>query len=334
MKRFVVSVANAIGEAGLYHRLCPNHLPIFMLHRVHDDSCPEIGGLHVSQLRSYLRYLTARNYCVLSMDEIRGIVMNKAGIPAKCVAFTIDDGFFDHYQVAASVFDEFHYPLNFFVITGFLDGQLWPWDDQVAWAIHHAKNETAQVQLPEGEVLKLDLREEHATKSVKILRERLKKTGQADIYQWIRELLFPATGLVFPEIIPKPYAPMSWDDARDLVRRGHLVYPHTCSHRILSTLDASLRESEILVSRQRVEEELKQGVSVFAYPTGRLSDYGPLDTEILERAGFDVAFNTVADYIRPGERPYELPRFSLPGSENDFRQIVNRFEALKARLRS
>lgn len=334
MKKVIVKIANTIGETGLYHRLCPGNLPVFMLHRVHDDSCPDIGGLHADQLRSYLRYLSARHYRILSMDEIRDIVVNKVKIPAKCVAFTIDDGFFDHYQVAASVFDEFHYPLNFFVITGFLDGQLWPWDDQVAWTIHHAKKETAEVLLPEGEVLKLDLQQEHASRSVKTLRERLKKTGQKGIYSWIRDQLFPATDAAFPETTPGPYAPMSWDDARDLVRRGHGVYPHTGSHRILSTLDNSQRESEILDSRRRVEEELKQRVSVFAYPTGRPSDYGRTDAEILERAGFDIAFNTVTDYIRSGERPFDLPRFSLPESGDDFRQIVNRFEAFKARLRS
>ena len=79
---------------------------------------------------------------------------------------------------------------------------------------------------------------------------------------------------------------------------------------------------------------MKQRVSVFAYPTGRPSDYGRTDAEILERAGFDIAFNTVTDYIRSGERPFDLPRFSLPESGDDFRQIVNRFEAFKARLRS
>lgn len=334
MKQFIVKTANAIGETGLYHKLCPARLPVFMLHRVHDESCPDIGGLHANQLRSYLRYLSARHYRILTMDEIRDIVVNKVKIPAKCVAFTIDDGFFDHYQVAASVFDEFSYPLNFFVITGFLDGQLWPWDDQVAWAIHHATHETATIQLPEGEPLELPLGQEQASKSVKTLRERLKKTGQKDIYQWIRDQLFPATGAVFPESTPDSYLPMAWEDARDLVRRGHGVYPHTCSHRILSTLDDSRRASEILDSRQRVEAELSQSVSVFAYPTGRPSDYGRTDAEILDRAAFDIAFNTVTDYIRPGEHPFDLPRFSLPESGDDFRQIVNRFEAFKARLRS
>ena len=52
MKKLIVKMANAIGETGLYHRLCPSNLPVFMLHRVHDDSCPDIGGLDADQLRS------------------------------------------------------------------------------------------------------------------------------------------------------------------------------------------------------------------------------------------------------------------------------------------
>lgn len=334
MKKAIVRVANFIGETGIYHRLCPANLPVFMLHRVHDDSCPQIGGLHANQLRAFLGYLAARHYRVLTMGEVRDIVVRKATIPPKSVVFTIDDGFFDHYQIAARVFDEFAFPLNFFVITGFLDGQLWPWDDQVAWAIKHASLKAAEVRLPDSQPVHLDLSGANATATLKTLRERLKKIDQENIYHWIRSELFPATGAGFPDGVPAEYAPMSWDNARDLVARGHGVYPHTCSHRILSTLEKFQGQSEILESRKRVEEELAEKSGIFAYPTGRPDDYGSNDVELLKSEDFDIAFNTVTDYIRPGAQPFDLPRFSLPESEEDFRQVVNRFEALKNRLRS
>lgn len=333
MKAIVLKIANLLGETGLYHRLCPEKIPVFILHRVHDDTNPDTGGMHANRLRQHLRYLADRNYQVLGMDSIRQIVAKKSPVPPKSVAFTIDDGFLDHYQVAASVFDEFGFPLNFFIISGFLDEQLWPWDDQVAWSVKYATNSSINLKLPDNQRLDLELQGQSTTNTVSHLRESLKTIRQADIYEWIRTVLFPATGAEYPETVPPEYSPMTWDDARDLVRRGHGVFPHTCSHRILSALQDDERESEIKTSRERVEDEIETDSSIFAYPTGRRTDYGDADIRILNNAGFSLAFTAIPDYIKPGGSRFELPRFSLPESPDDFCQIVNRFEALKARFR-
>jgi peptidoglycan/xylan/chitin deacetylase (PgdA/CDA1 family) len=92
------------------------------------------------------------------------------------------------------------------------------------------------------------------------------------------------------------------------------------------------KQQEINLARERVERELTNRPDVFAYPTGRPSDYDRADIEEVKRAGFRMAFNTVPDYVKAGYERYELPRFSLPENTADFLQIVNRFEALKERL--
>jgi peptidoglycan/xylan/chitin deacetylase (PgdA/CDA1 family) len=126
---------------------------------------------------------------------------------------------------------------------------------------------------------------------------------------------------------------MSWSDARSLGERGHGVYPHTCSHRILSSLNPAEKREEIRGSLERVGEELGDSPKVFAYPTGRPGDYDNEDMEELRQAGFNMAFNTVPAYVLRGQDHYQLPRFSLPENTADFLQIVNRFEALKGKLR-
>ncbi|MEP3165619.1 MAG: polysaccharide deacetylase family protein [Marinobacter sp.] len=304
-----------------------------MLHRVTegDDGVP--SGLAADQLRSHLQYLTDRGYQALTMDELWSCLHEGQPIPSRSVMFTIDDGFYDHHDVAAKVFDEFGFPLNFFVITGLLDNQLWPWDDQVSYALNHSRIVNSDIRLPSGKVYSVNLEIKPAKTTVKEIREALKAGPQTEIYQWLREELFGKLDVDFPASAPPEYRPMSWSDARSLRERGHGVYPHTCSHRILSTLSPAEKRQEIRDSLKRVEEELGYSPQVFAYPTGRPSDYDGDDMKELEQAGFNMVFNTVPAYVRQGQDRYQLPRYSLPESTADFLQIVNRFEAFKEKLR-
>lgn len=247
--------------------------------------------------------------------------------------FTIDDGFHDHHDVAAKVFDEFGFPLNFFVITGLLDQNLWPWDDQVAYVFKHTQVVQAAINLPSGIVYSVDLSEKSNKIVLREVREALKKGPQKDVYQWLKEELFRKLEVDFPSAVPLEYRPMAWSDARSLRERGHGVYPHTRSHRILSTLSPAEKREEIRCSLERVGNELSYSPTVFAYPTGRPADYDAADMEELRQAGFRMAFNTVPAYVRQGQDCFQLPRFSLPEGTAAFLQIVNRFEALKERLR-
>jgi peptidoglycan/xylan/chitin deacetylase (PgdA/CDA1 family) len=333
LKEQLLKWANALGETGLFRLLCPGTVPVFMLHRVTDGDDGVPGGLTSTQLRGYLQYLSNRGYRVLSMDELWQCLGEGGGISSRSVAFTIDDGFYDHHDVAAKVFDEFGFPLNFFVITGFLDQQLWPWDDQVTYALKYSRVMHTDIHLPSGTAYSVNLEEKSAGTTVRDVRDALKTGPQGKVYQWLREELFRKLDVEFPSSIPPEYRSMSWSDARSLGERGHGVYPHTCSHRILSSLNPAEKREEIRGSLERVGEELGDSPKVFAYPTGRPGDYDNEDMEELRQAGFNMAFNTVPAYVLRGQDHYQLPRFSLPENTADFLQIVNRFEALKGKLR-
>lgn len=77
------------------------------------------------------------------------------------------------------------------------------------------------------------------------VRGALKTEDQGDIYQWLKKELFPKLEVELPASVPREYRPMSWNDARSLYSRGHGVYPHTRSHRILSTLSLEQKREEI-----------------------------------------------------------------------------------------
>lgn len=332
MKSFIVKLANLIGETGIYSLLCPNRMPVFMLHRITAGPTALAGALPADTLRRYLAYLAKRRYRVLTMAELVTIVDQEQRIPDRSVMFTIDDGFMDHFDLAGKIFDEFGFPLNFFVITDLLDRKLWPWDDQINYAVAHTARASADVFLPSGQVHRVDLVNRTQREAARELRDRLKREDQHNLYDWLRNQLYPSLGVAFPADIPPEYSPMTWDHARSLRARGHGVYPHTCSHRILSTLSLADKHTEIGHSLERVQAELAYRPEVFAYPTGRRSDYDMSDVAELKKSGVRIAFNTVPGYVRQGQNPYELSRFSLPGRLSEFLQIVNRFEALNGMI--
>lgn len=328
MKSFVVKLANLVGETGLYQYLCPNRLPVFMLHRITDGPTTLPGTMPAETLRGYLKYLADRRYRVLSMGELLSILEGGQDIPRKAVVFTIDDGFHDHHDLAAAIFDEFGFPLNFFLITDLLDGKLWPWDDQITYAMYRTQAANVSLKLPSGREYHADSSTATARTIARELRNLLKGESQEHIYEWLKTELYPKLGVEYPGEIPSEYRPMSWDDARSLHSRGHGVFPHTCSHRILTTLPLREKQREIQQSFERVGSELVCTPEVFAYPTGRLSDYDHTDIEELKKSGVRMAFNTVPDYVHKGQHLFELSRFSLPSRRSEFLQIVNRFEAV------
>lgn len=334
LKSTVLRIANLVGETGCYRFLSPETVPVFMLHRICAGNLSTAGATSVGLLRSFLVYLKAHNYNVLKVDEFYNALVSNSGISPKTVVFTVDDGFVDQYQLAASLFDEFDYPLNFFVISDFLDGQLWPWDVQITYALMQSDLESVELSLPSGRSHQVELTRDGPRVAARKLRDELKLGPQSCLYEWIEAELFRRLKVQFPDHVPEAFRAMSWDNARELQERGHHISPHTCTHRILSSLTPDERKSEIFESQRRVELELGQRPEIFAYPTGRPTDYDKSDIAYLENCGFKMAFTTVADYVKQGNRRLELPRFPIPASQEGFRQIVNRFEVIKSILRT
>lgn len=334
MKNAVLKLANVVGDAGCFRFLCPEAVPVFMLHRVYDGESTIAGGISAEVLRAHLSYLSTRGYRVLTMDELFCIMCGEGSLDSKSVMFTIDDGFADQYEIASRVFDEFGFALNFFVITRFLDGDLWPWDVQIIYAFFRSPEQNVEVILPSGDAYSIELAGRDPRVSARKLRDVLKTGPQDVLYDWIRLELFKRLRVQFPADVPPPFKAMSWADARSLLTSGHGVYPHTLSHRILTTLSSEERQSEIHESAQRIQNELGSRPYIFAYPTGRKTDYDQTDVDQLKRCGFKMAFTTVPGYVQRGQTLLELPRFSVPTNPDDFRQIVNRFEAFKYRFRA
>lgn len=335
MKPSLISVLSSRIVSAAANRLTGVGGPaIFMLHRIdHGDS--DTGGITAGYLRTCLEDLRHRGVRFVALSEVFDALQEGTSLPPDSVAFCMDDGFADQAQLAAPIFEEHGCPVTFFVITGLLDGTLWPWDDQLAYLIAHSLRDTIEMRVG-GYDYTFSLADPPSqTHARRTLRDAFKLLGEADLEPALKALEKEA-GVEIPANPPPAYRPMDWDTARVLERRGVRFAPHSVTHRILSRLSRESMEAEITQSWARLQDELSAPLPVFCYPTGRVGDFGKREIDLLRDLGFTGAVSTTPGYLGeyPGSAldPYRVPRFELPASLTDFRQYSSWIERLKRRL--
>jgi peptidoglycan/xylan/chitin deacetylase (PgdA/CDA1 family) len=310
---------------------------IFMLHRFRHPE-RDVHGDDPRTLSTALAYLRRNGYELLSVMEVFDRL--RAGNPLlrKAVAFTIDDGYADHAEIAAPVFAEFDCPVTTFVTTGFLDEQLWFWWDRIEYAFHHANRPAFQIEVG-GEVVAAQWQDEteRQRKQAEFI-ERCKLLADAEKHASI-DRLAEALDTELPERAPLRYAPMSWEQLRSCERAGMTFGPHTVTHPILSRATDPQSEHEIEESWRRLREQATAPVPVFCYPNGQTGDFGPREIDTLRRMGLAGAVvgypghATVNEFQANPSAPFMVRRIACPDDLPTFVQYVSGFEHLKQRLR-
>jgi peptidoglycan/xylan/chitin deacetylase (PgdA/CDA1 family) len=88
---------------------------------------------------------------------------------------------------------------------------------------------------------------------------------------------------------------MSWDQAREMSRRGMSIQCHTRTHPDLTMLSPAAAEEELAGSKQRIEDALGMPVSVLAYPYGACNDA----VKRIASRHFDLACTTRLAFVDP-----------------------------------
>ena len=106
---------------------------------------------------------------------------------------------------------------------------------------------------------------------------------------------------------------MSWDQARDLVARGHRICSHTLSHEVLtSRTSLEVLEAEIVDSRHRLEDALGVMVDGFCWPVE--FDARATAAVQLVRETYGYALVTDTRGLRKGHDPFNIYRTRFEAS--------------------
>jgi peptidoglycan/xylan/chitin deacetylase (PgdA/CDA1 family) len=310
---------------------------ILMLHRFASRSS-EVGGFSADAFRAILAYLRRHHYEILDMEQVLRRLQGEGPALHRAVSFTLDDGYLDQYEVALSVLAEFDAPANVFLTTGFLDGAVWHWWDQVEYLFRQARTPEVRVRLGDAE-LRYDVGTAMGRAAACAdFTERCKWVPDLVRVQAIRDLE-QVVQTTLPLRPPARYGPMTWDQAREAERRGVRFGPQTVSHPILSRVDDARSEWEITESWSRLTQEVARPLPVFCFPNGMESDFGPREISVLRRLGFLGAVTCRPGYADPSvlarapDERFRLPRFPTPEYLPRLVQFVSGLERLKHRVR-
>jgi peptidoglycan/xylan/chitin deacetylase (PgdA/CDA1 family) len=311
------------------------HAVVFMLHRFLDPD-QGVEGFEPQVLRQGLAYLRKHRYELLPLQELFTRLAEGRSVD-RAVVFTIDDGYLEQAMVAGPVFAEFDCPVTTFVTSGFLDGQLWFWWDQIEYIFSLSKRHELSIPFGEGE-LRFQWDTVNRGRAQDDFTEACKKVPETAKHEAVCRLA-EAAEVDLPPRPPSRYLPMSWDQARACEERGMSFGPHTVTHPILArTSDAESRQ-EITKSWERLRSEVRRPVAVFCYPNGQPQDFTAREIATLEDLDFLGAVVGTPGYVsldscrQSPDRRFRVPRFGYPDYLPCMIQYVSGLERVKQLLR-
>ncbi|MFN2300853.1 MAG: polysaccharide deacetylase family protein [Gammaproteobacteria bacterium] len=333
IKRALLKSLTVPGITIPFRALLNDRATILMLHRFHD---PENGieGLDPAALADGLAWLRRNDYELVRLDDLFERMAGHGPPLRRTVAFTIDDGYYDHALVAAPVFARFDCPSTTFVTSGFLDRALWMWWDRIHYLFAHTEAVVLEFLLG-GKALRYELAEGRAAAAEDFVNrciavaDEVKQRAIVDAAE--------AGRVTLPEQAPPGYRPMSWDELRAAERLGMNFAPHTVTHPILARTTDAQSQWELAESWRRLRTEAADPVNIFAYPNGQFEDFGNREVETLRKLGFagavvGVGGHTSAQAFRddPDER-FRVRRLGyLPALGHLVKQVsgVERFQQI------
>lgn len=280
-------------------------LTVLLYHGVEDEY--SLGLFNYRQkfltpevFREQMTYIK-RHYTVLSLDTAIEHLRNGTPFPPHPLVITFDDGYRNMYRLAYPILKEYALPATVFVTTGFLDKQEPLWVDRLEYAVGKSTHFGATM----SERAAYDAKKRQALKA---LPDAERKEALETIEH---ESGMSLTTLDGPTAV---YAPLSWDEVREMEKHGIICGAHTVTHPILSRLTTGELTYELVESFARVRSNTKNCTNVFAYPNGQAEDVTDDVIAEVRHTGFEAALTTLPGWNTHDTNPYMLRRFTLDGT--------------------
>ncbi len=293
----------------MYHSISPASMEPYISPK--NRVAPEIFRRQISHLREH--------HTLVPLAQIIRHLTDGDRLPENAVAITFDDGYLDNLTVAAPILNEFNVPATIYLATGYIDGELTQWADN----IHFLLNKISSNELEKLSSRVLDLFDGKVkTNSATVsgcIHDFMLQSDMKD-----RNKLFEIIQREFGVRCPDVKTTLSWND----IRRMRKAYPsidigaHTKEHMDLSSRNYDAAMVQINGSKIDIERELNISPKDFSFPYGRknLSSMSQLKLDGWRSA--TAAGNDLR--IGPSSDPFCLARIEVT---NDFDHL--RFQISK-----
>lgn len=322
MKQKILKFAVSAGAFAPFRYLNGGKVLILMYHRFSEKN----GKFSISQeaFSAHLKYLS-KHYKVITLTEYIEFRKAKTELPKKLAIITIDDGYRDVFEIAEPVLRKNNLPATLFAVTDFLEGKLWIWTDKMRFL-------TAQTKLTEivfslnqqeikGKLTDADSRFLLAQRINSQLKKLPEAEKESEIFRLANEF-----EVEIPQLPTKEFAPMTWNEARELDKGLVKIESHTVTHPILPNVGENQLKFELTESKIKLEKEIGREMKIFCYPDG---GWNEKVRNAVESANYQCAVTTELGFNDDGDDLFLLKRISAEPSLPHFIQDTSGFENFK-----
>jgi peptidoglycan/xylan/chitin deacetylase (PgdA/CDA1 family) len=283
-----------------------------MYHRISPPGSSE--GISADVFRQQMKMIK-RSFNVMTLNDLMEACDNGQA-PENAVVVTFDDGYHDFADYAFPILRELDIPATLFVTTGFANGDIWLWPDQIRYALDNTR--VAEIKLP-GISGSLNIAEEPEQCWHRIADHCMTVSNTEKLN--LIDTLYEHINLDRPVKAPEAYRPLTWDQIREMAEQGLEVGSHSHSHPILTQLDDDELRMELTASREAIKKQLKVTTPAFCYPNGQKIDFDARVQARVREAGYGYA---IAAF--PGANPlhdrWALKRYPASQKQGAIEKIV------------
>ncbi|WP_263408477.1 polysaccharide deacetylase family protein [Terriglobus tenax] len=268
--------------------------------------------LRESAFLALLKYLSEHTQ-VLSPADLQTRT-KRNGLPQ--VLLTFDDGWADNYEVASPHLAAFEMKACFFVVTAY-SGCVEPfWPERVLGLMHRSR-ESGRMDLFQAFLRSLQMSGSSSRDPL------LSLPNEESLLCWLKQFS-PAQIAASVETSMSRLEPglravsedprerlMTWEQMRSLVRQGHMIASHTCTHALLTRISGRSAATELANSRTDLASELgfqSANTSWISYPNG---DVNTTVQAAAYNAGYRFGFTTAPGVWRNKGSSLAIPRMNL-----------------------
>jgi peptidoglycan/xylan/chitin deacetylase (PgdA/CDA1 family) len=313
LKQTVLRGARLCGANALARYLARRRLTVLCYHSVVSDSVPYHStrtrvAVTATQFREQL-LIVSRCFQPVSVEHVVRYLDGKEQLPPRPLLITFDDGFRNNLTYAVPELERQGIPAVFHVTTGHIGTNrlLWPYE------IEERVLQCTQPRLPmPGNRSSILLPTDPVARaSVAEQVQQICKMMQNDACQAYLDILRTGGECQVEGSLRELHDFLSWDEVRDLDRRGFSIGSHTVEHPILTNLSCERLQQELRDSKTTIELQLGRACLSIAYPNGGPGDFSAAVIHAAEKAGFRLGFTATGGRNPTSIQPLAIDRFCI-----------------------
>lgn len=274
----------------------------------------------VKSFRKQMQYLSQR--CnPISLNYFISCATRGLKLPPKSIIVTLDDGYKDSYTNAYPILQQYKIPATIFLTTDPIDCRDTFWWEKLGEAINRTSEKVLEINI--DRLRKFDL--SRTVKKIEAVRMVFSLLNQVREIRKKPTLHHLFEKLKIDENELKMNSTLSWEEIREMGRKGIEFGAHTLTHPILTKTSPEQAEKEIIKSKLKIEEKIGKAVNSFSYPQGDPSTYNESLKKFLKNSGFSCACTTIQGVNNIGSDLYELKRIYIDPQDNllNFKDRIN-----------